>query len=170
MTAAAKTGKYDETILVVDDSREIRELMSVLLEQEGYRVLDARNGEHAIDIAAIYAQPIDLIVTDVRMPTLGGVELIEKFRRWYPGHRCLFVSGYTDLSASLEGFEGAPTGFLAKPFTPEQLANAVRELLDRPSGNPERPAPQTDVESERADPGEQPRDHRDHYNRIDVRG
>jgi len=130
--ARAKSGKYDETILVVDDSREVRALMAVSLEQEGYRVLDARNGEHALDVAAIYAKPINLIVTDARMPIMGGVELLDKFRRWYPGLRCLVVSGYSDVANSLEALTGTPTAFLAKPFTPEQLASAVRELLDTP--------------------------------------
>ena len=63
----------DETILVVDDSREMRMLMATALEEEGYRVLEARNGEHALESVAIYAKQIDLIITDGRMPVMGGL-------------------------------------------------------------------------------------------------
>lgn len=123
----------EETIMVVDDDDSVRELMRATLETEGYRVLEARNGMDAIDVAADYAMRIHLIVTDVRMPAMGGAQLIEVVRRWWPALRVLIVSGYADFSDSLEAFGKTPTAFLGKPFTPDQLALAVRQLLDRPS-------------------------------------
>ena len=131
MTASLPT-LCDETILVVDDEHSVREVIRFTLEAEGYCVLEARDGERALDGVAIYAKQIDLIITDGRMPVMGGLQLIETYQRWYPGLRCLVVSGYADVAASLEALPGSPIAFLSKPFTPKELTNAVRDVLDRP--------------------------------------
>jgi len=123
---------YDETILAVDDDDNVREIMRQTLELDGYRVLPARNGADALDVAAYHAMRIDLIVTDVRMPRMGGAQLVRTMRRWYPALRCLIVSGYANLSDALDAFGDTPTAFLAKPFAPTDFATAVRDLLDRP--------------------------------------
>ena len=122
----------DETILLVDDDDTVRRLMRRALEEEGYDILEATNGADALDIAAEYAAPIHLIVTDVRMPQLGGFGLLTRFRNWYPSIRCLLVSGYPESLKPLEALEGTPTAFLAKPFALSDLATAVRQLLDQP--------------------------------------
>lgn len=126
--------------MVVDDDDNVREMMRGALELEGYRVLAARNGTDALNVAARHATRIHLIVCDVRMPEMGGTELVEAVRRWWPGLRCLMVSGYSDFSYRLEAFGGAPTEFLSKPFSVDTLAATVRELLDRPA-RPNRSTP-----------------------------
>ena len=133
---------YDETILVVDDDPNVLSMIQAALEAEGYRVLVASNGADALDVAADYAMRIHLIVTDVRMPEMGGRQLIEVVRRWYPSLRVLVVSGYADSKDNLADLEWTPTAFLAKPFTPEQLAAAVRALLDQPKHPRERRWPE----------------------------
>ena len=121
-----------ETIMVVDDDQDVLELMRASLEGEGYVVLAAHNGAEALEVAARHGMPIQVMVTDVRMPQMGGAQLIEIVRRWHPALRCLIVSGYADFSDSLQAFEGTPTAFLAKPFAPDELTGAVRDLIDRP--------------------------------------
>ena len=122
----------DETILLVDDDDTVRKIMRRALEEEGYELLEATNGADALDVAAEYAGPIHLIVTDVRMPQLGGFGLLHRFRNWYPSIRCLLVSGYPESMKPLEALEGTPTAFLAKPFAGPELVAAVQQLLDRP--------------------------------------
>ena len=123
--------RSDETILLVDDDDTVRRLMRRALEEQGYDILEATNGADALDVAAVYAAPIHLIVTDVRMPQLGGFGLLTRFRNWYPSIRCLLVSGYPESMKPIESLEGTPTSFLAKPFAVSELVGAVRELLDR---------------------------------------
>src|SRR5579884_2479441 len=123
----------EETVMVVDDDDNVREMMRQTLELEGYRVLAARNGADALRVAEVHATRIHLIVSDVRMPQMGGTELIEVVRRWWPGLRCLMVSGYPDFAFRVAAFGATPTAFLRKPFSVDELAACVRELLDRPS-------------------------------------
>ncbi|HEY4219588.1 MAG TPA: response regulator [Gemmatimonadaceae bacterium] len=120
-----------ETVLVVDDDAEIRELIGFVLGGESYHVLEAANGQDALDVAAEYAAPIHLIVSDVNMPQMSGWKLLEQLRAWYPSIRFLMVSGYPQPANSMADLVGTPTAFLPKPFTPEELSAAVRELLER---------------------------------------
>ena len=120
-----------ETVLVVDDEPEIREIIASVLTSESYNVLLASDGQEALDVAASYAAPINLIVSDVNMPHMSGWKLLEQLRAWYPAIRFLMVSGYPQREDSIAQLEGTPTAFLAKPFAPHELSVAVRELLDR---------------------------------------
>jgi len=117
------------TILVVDDEESVRRLLVALLRDEGYDVLQASNGDDALAVAAKHAGPIDLVVSDVIMPRMGGDKLLETLRRWYPGLRFLLVSGYPDALSQMHDFGGTRTSFLGKPFTPDQLAESVRKLI-----------------------------------------
>jgi CheY-like chemotaxis protein len=117
------------TILVVDDEEPVRRVLVLTLRGEGYEVLEAPNGDEALAVAAKHAAPIDLVVSDVVMPRMGGSKLLETLRRWYPGLRFLLVSGYPDALGMMQGVAGARTAFLGKPFTHEQLVGAVRELI-----------------------------------------
>lgn len=125
-----------ETILVVDDEAPVREVMVLALRSEGYNVLHAANGQEALSVAERHAAPIDAIVSDIMMPLMGGGLLLENLRRWYPGIRFLLVSGFPEGHRLLGGLTGTPTSFLAKPFAPDELLRAVRELLDRPRRAP----------------------------------
>jgi two-component system cell cycle sensor histidine kinase/response regulator CckA len=110
------------TILLVDDAEEVRILVRAVLRQEGYTVLEAGDGDEALPIARSHSCPIDLLITDILMPRLGGVELSCAFKRYHPEACVLFISGsYEQLDPSLP--------FLQKPFTPEDLVRRVRELL-----------------------------------------
>ncbi len=125
---AAARGR--ETILVVEDEDALRDLVRVVLNRHGYAVFEARNGEEAVALASRSSSRIDLLVSDVVMPKMGGFELAQRLSPLRPEMKVLFVSGYTDDDvASLCSFkEGMP--FLQKPFTPDALALKVREVLD----------------------------------------
>ncbi|HEY3841445.1 MAG TPA: response regulator [Bryobacteraceae bacterium] len=118
-----------ETILVVEDEEAVRRLMSAALEQGGYRVLIAADGMEALKMISLLTAPLDLLITDLAMPGMNGIELARKVKERLHGTEILFISGYAeDLRQSGEIEE---TRFLQKPFTPHALARKVREMLDQ---------------------------------------
>ncbi|MEZ5100236.1 MAG: PAS domain S-box protein [Thermoleophilia bacterium] len=121
-----------ERILLVEDDAVVRELSRRSLERHGYEVLLATDGQDALEAFAAASTPIDLLVTDVVMPRLGGHDLALALRATRPGLRALFVSGYTDRAFATddEAGLGDDTGLLMKPYAPDQLALAVRAVLD----------------------------------------
>jgi two-component system, cell cycle sensor histidine kinase and response regulator CckA len=118
-----------ETVLVVEDTESLRDLIRELLEEQGYTVLVARDGEEALALAAERAAGIDLLLTDVVMPKLGGGDLAQRMRASRPRIRVLFMSGYTSGAISRHGALQEGANLLEKPFTAEQLARAVRLAL-----------------------------------------
>jgi two-component system cell cycle sensor histidine kinase/response regulator CckA len=120
-----------ETVLVCDDDDAVRKLLADLLAFRGYRVLEARGGRHALDVAQRYARPIQLLVSDVVMPELGGLELAERLRQRQPELKVLFISGYTEDAARFSSLLSDDTRFLAKPFLPATLTETVCTLLER---------------------------------------
>jgi CheY-like chemotaxis protein len=119
------------TILVVEDDDSLRALMVATLGGRKYRVLDAKDGVAAMELAKAHAGRIDLVVTDVVMPRLGGRELIPLLLAERPELRILYISGYTDREIS--EFElGEHAGFLQKPFTPSTLLQIVHSILTEP--------------------------------------
>lgn len=118
-----------ETILLVEDEDLVRNLSRHILEECGYKVIEAINGIEALQICARQG-PIDLLLTDVVMPQMGGRELSEKLRETIPDVRILFTSGYTDDEVVKHGVIEIDTNFIQKPFTPESLAQKVRKVLD----------------------------------------
>jgi len=127
-----------ETLLLVEDSEALRQVTCETLEQYGYTVLPASEGEQALVIAREQKGAIDLLLTDVVMPKLGGADLARQLLALRPGIRVLYMSGYTDGTISHHGVLGAGTMLLTKPFTLDQLARAVREALDRPPADTSR--------------------------------
>jgi PAS domain S-box-containing protein len=123
-----------ETILVVEDEEAVRRLAHRILESRGYTVLDASNGQEAIDVMARAEQHIDMIVSDVVMPVMGGRELVERLLPVYPLLRVLFMTGYTEDTLLQHRIAEFGITVLEKPFTPESLARAVRMTLDRGYG------------------------------------
>jgi PAS domain S-box-containing protein len=121
-----------ETILVVEDEEALRSLAQEILESCGYRVLGAANGEAALRVAQTHAGVIDLLLTDVVMPGLGGPDLADRLLRQRPGMRVLFTTGYAP--DAVVGRGGLPEGaaLVQKPVTGSRLAQMVREILDRP--------------------------------------
>jgi signal transduction histidine kinase/CheY-like chemotaxis protein len=119
-----------ETVLLVEDETGLRELVRECLEGSGYRVLEARQAGHALEIAEDYAGPIHLLVTDVVMPGMSGRELAERLALPHPGMKVLYMSGYTDDAVVLHGVLAEEMAFLQKPFTINALARKVRAVLD----------------------------------------
>lgn len=115
-----------ETILLVEDEPAVRQLFSLALTRAGYRVHEARNGQEALKVYDQYADSIDLLLTDMRMPFMGGAELARQLRTRRQSLKLLCISGYSGVS-ELEFSED----FLAKPFSRDQLLAKVREILDR---------------------------------------
>ena len=127
----APTGR--ETILLVDDEKALRKLGKRILTEAGYRVLEASDGAMALRVAAEQVGEIDLVLTDVEMPTLGGRGMVDELHELSPGLRVLFMSGYTDNEILRRGIRTSETEFLQKPFTAESLRAAVRAVLNKPS-------------------------------------
>jgi CheY-like chemotaxis protein len=127
----APTGR--ETILLVDDEKALRRLGKRILAEAGYRVLEASDGAMALRVAAEQVGEIDLVLTDVEMPTLGGRGMVDELHELSPGMRVLFMSGYTDNEILRRGIRTSETEFLQKPFTAESLRAAVRAVLNKPS-------------------------------------
>jgi PAS domain S-box-containing protein len=119
-----------ETLLLVEDEAAVRSSARRLLERQGYSVLEARHGADALRIVEESGRPIDLVVTDLVMPEMGGKELAERLRAHRPGLKVLFMSGYTEKAFAAGGVMPPNTGFVEKPFTVEQLMRRLREILD----------------------------------------
>jgi CheY-like chemotaxis protein len=115
-----------ETILLVEDEPAVRQLFAQALGRAGYRVYEARNGQEALKVFEKHGQGIDLLLTDMRMPYMGGAELAQQLRARRATLKLLCVSGYPG---------GTPaemlTDFLSKPFSRQDLLTKVREVLDR---------------------------------------
>ena len=126
---ASLTG--NETVLVVEDSPQLRELMQEVLQVRGYRVLDAENGDAALEVAGRHEGPIHLLLTDVIMPGMNGRQLADRLTAVRPDMKVLFASGYTADALVQYGVEGG-VRYLQKPFTPDALARKVREILSAP--------------------------------------
>jgi CheY-like chemotaxis protein len=127
---AADEKRGSETILVVEDEDLVRAMTRRTLERTGYSVREARNGAEALEIARELGDALDLLVTDIVMPVMGGRELATTLQRERPGLRILFMSGYTNQRQATAGDRGM-TDFMHKPFTLDELRGRVRSLLDR---------------------------------------
>jgi two-component system cell cycle sensor histidine kinase/response regulator CckA len=130
----AQVRRGHETVLVVEDEDPVRALAQRMLEQSGYTVLVARDGEDALRQAEDEAQRIDLVLTDVVMPKMNGNELAQRLLARRSGLRVVFMSGYTDDVIVRRGLPETQTSFLQKPFSIRQLQAAIRNLLDDAPG------------------------------------
>jgi CheY-like chemotaxis protein len=125
-----KTPRVAETILLVEDEAAVRTLAKKILSQKGYRVLDASDGAIALRLAAAHVGEIDLVLTDVAMPNLGGRGMVEELRELSPGIRVLFMSGYPKEEIFPDKGSANRIPYLQKPFTGETLFTEVRSALD----------------------------------------
>jgi two-component system cell cycle sensor histidine kinase/response regulator CckA len=131
---AADLPRGTETILFVEDDPSVRGLGSRILRQQGYIILDAANGDEAMHVVSDRViKSIHLLITDVVMPQMGGQELAEKFKAFYPDAKVLFISGYTDEAILHQASLSRGEPFLLKPFSILTLAQKVREVLDQRS-------------------------------------
>jgi signal transduction histidine kinase/ActR/RegA family two-component response regulator len=129
ITATGETlPRGSETVLVVEDEEQLKDLTCRMLRDQGYHVLSTTEAHRALEICAAHPGPIHLLVTDMVMPRMGGAELAEAVRTLRTEVRVLYMSGYTDSATLIGGgADGAP--FLQKPFTAGELARRVREAL-----------------------------------------
>jgi CheY-like chemotaxis protein len=134
--ALTRVSGRQETIIVVDDEPTLRQLAQRALEEAGYRVLAAANGAEALERIEAYTCGIDLLVTDLVMPVMGGRELVEQLHSRGMAMRVLFVSGYTDDEVMRRGLLEPGCAFLSKPFDLDALTAKVGEVLDTQSGVP----------------------------------
>ena len=118
-----------ETVLLVEDEESVRQLVRETLAAKGYRVVEAENGEAAMGAAARHEGEIDLVITDVVMPGMGGRELVKQLAQTRPNTKVLYLSGYTEDAILSEGTIETGAAFLQKPFTLQNLSRKVREVL-----------------------------------------
>jgi CheY-like chemotaxis protein len=125
-----------ETVLLVEDEPLVRDIAKSALSDQGYQVLEAEHGEEALVVAREHGAEIQLVLTDVVMPKMGGRELVEQLRKVRPAIRVLYMSGYTAASIDEQDVVEPGTAFLRKPFALAEMLGKVREVLDgvRPSG------------------------------------
>jgi DNA-binding NtrC family response regulator len=129
---AAEILKGTETILAVEDEIEVRKLVAQILTGQGYKVIEASDGEEAIKVAHKNSgKKIHLLLTDVVMPGMSGRELAETLALRHPGLKILYMSGYTDNAIVHHGVLEEGVNYIQKPFTLDALARKVREVLDR---------------------------------------
>jgi len=120
-----------ETVLVVEDEEELRKLAVRFLQKQGYKVLEASQGDEALSIYGRHDEPIHLLVTDVVMPGMSGRELSERLTSLCREIKILYMSGHTNSAILHHGVLEPGVNLLQKPFTPEALVRKVREVLDK---------------------------------------
>jgi PAS domain S-box-containing protein len=121
-----------ETVLFVEDDAAVRFMGARILAGHGYRVLEASGGNAALQLAAEHSGPVDILVTDVVMPHMSGIELARRMLEQRPDLRVLYTSGYTESSIVHEGVVEPRISFLQKPYVLDTLLAKVREILDQP--------------------------------------
>jgi len=123
----------NETILVAEDEPGVRKLVCDALEQLGYTVLAAGDGDEALRVLEQHSQPVHLLLTDVIMPLMIGRDLAMRVQSVKPEAKVVYMSGYTDDALAFHGFPQPNTGFIQKPFTVSTLAGEIRRVLSEDS-------------------------------------
>ena len=123
-----------ETVLLVEDSDSLRRLVLHVLQKQGYTVLPTSDGEEGLKVGEEHAGPIHLLVTDVVMPRMSGTELATRLMKSRADLRVLYMSGYIERTGLELGSEDGKCSFISKPFTPDELARKVREVLGAAAG------------------------------------
>jgi diguanylate cyclase (GGDEF)-like protein/PAS domain S-box-containing protein len=119
-----------ETIALVEDEPAVRDLATRVLRGRGYNVIPAENGRQALDVLGRYPNRVDMLVTDVVMPEMGGRDLADRVGMMRPGVKILFMSGYSTDAVEQQGVLAHGSAFLEKPFSPDSLLRKVRDMLD----------------------------------------
>ncbi len=122
-----------ETVLLVEDDAAVRAVARKALLRFGYTVLSAESGEDALRLARNFQGRIHLLLTDIMITGMNGLEVAASVTRFRPGIRVFFMSGYADQDLLRQGLLDPDTPLLHKPFSPQELAARVRAILDLPS-------------------------------------
>ena len=120
-----------ETVLVVEDDELTRNVTGLVLEELGYRILEAQNGTQAMEMNRTFAGQIDLLLSDIVMPDGNGVAWSQRLTKDRPSLNTLFISAHTREGLQRDGIPDPGPDFLQKPFHPDALARKIREILDR---------------------------------------
>jgi CheY-like chemotaxis protein len=126
-----ETAGGNETVLLVEDEPVVRELAVATLREKGYTVVEAVNGEDGLRMARQHDGKIDLVLTDIVMPVMGGKEMADALRTSHPDAKILFTSGYSQDAMGHHGVLRPGLLFLQKPYISTTLARKVREALDK---------------------------------------
>jgi len=119
-----------ETVLIVEDDDVLRKLLQEVLQNYGYRLLVAENGEDALRVGKEHEGPIHLLLTDVVMPRMGGKKLAERLQPLYPRMKVIYMSGYTDKAIVRHGVLAPELNFIQKPFALKNLGRKVRKVIE----------------------------------------
>jgi CheY-like chemotaxis protein len=128
--ATAAPSRGSEVVLVVEDEDAVRSLICGILKRQGYTVLRAKNGGEALLVCEQHAGKISLMISDITMPGMNGVELARRFSTIRPEMKVLLMSGYAEGAILHQRVLPEDVPFLEKPFVPQDLARKVREILD----------------------------------------
>ncbi|MDR4494839.1 MAG: response regulator [Nitrospirales bacterium] len=122
---------YRGGVLIVDDEADIRKVLSMALEKEGYYVINAEDGKQAIRLLNEGEHPmvIDVIITDIRMPNINGIQAIEYFQREYPSVPLIVLTGFPELDLATQLLKRGVTDFLVKPIDRTKLISAVADAI-----------------------------------------
>ena len=120
----------EESVLLVEDNREVRRYTKKVLKKYNYNVFSAESGKKALTLLNKIDKEIALLITDIVMPDMNGKKLYQKIKKDYPHLKVLYISGYTRNIIDEKGIKNDKVNFLKKPFTPKELTNAIREILD----------------------------------------
>lgn len=130
-------GECCESILLVEDNAEVRSLLSTILSDSGYQVQTAENGARALDLYTEQQAGFDLVVSDVVMPVMNGMELYRQLQKANPQARVVLMSGHTDQMVSIEDLDLKRVNLLSKPFPTAKFTDTIREALDRDRKSPD---------------------------------
>ena len=131
-----RTGKPEVAVLIVDDDPSVRNVLRAMIEMKGYILLLAGSAEEALTLSRTYADEIHLLISDVNMPEMNGVDLARRLSEERPGIRTLLISGYGSEEIKAGGVR---LPFLKKPFVPQDLWWRLEELLTTPCPRPASP-------------------------------
>lgn len=120
-----------EVVLVVEDEPQLASILTRSLQRQGYTVLTAADGKEGLAVAQSHGAPIDLLISDIVMPGMGGRELVWRIREIYPDIKVILCSGYADMEGAFQLMEDeAQITFVEKPVDLQELGRIVREILD----------------------------------------
>ena len=122
---------YKETILLAEDEESVRKLIKEVLEADGYRVVEAADGEEAVNKFMENKDRIDILLLDIVMPKMSGREVYERIKKIKPDIKLLMASGYPADFISQKGILEEGLNFIAKPMSPPKLLKKMREVLDK---------------------------------------
>jgi two-component system cell cycle sensor histidine kinase/response regulator CckA len=126
----APAAKGIETVLLVEDNPSVRQIAKRILVGEGYQVLEAADGQIALEVSASFDRPIDMVISDAVMPGMTGAAVLDHIRAERPNCKAILMSGYTDDEMTRRGISSKNVTFIQKPFTPANFTRLVRQTLD----------------------------------------